>query len=245
MAAQSEEALPPATNDDVFDDEDDEETAADEDDDDEEEASEDQETGDDESSSCLEEEEAYKDQPAAGLSPRKVLKRAMVTLKEDEDAHGRPRIQRVDTFADFEKSVDAGKDPVPVGLHRVDTFGQSISASAEAAARARLARGTGPPVCPAIARLAAQTSSSSSSSMSSTEPVPMVSSSSSSTMSSTEPVSMVRAGSLRALPEVADALRAVDGDGDDSEPAEARPSPVTRCDTMEFLQHPSAANGVE
>ena len=228
MAAQSEEALPPATNDDVFDDEDDEETAADEDDDDEEEASEDQETGDDESSSCLEEEEAYKDQPAAGLSPRKVLKRAMVTLKEDEDAHGRPRIQRVDTFADFEKSVDAGKDPVPVGLHRVDTFGQSISASAEAAARARLARGTGPPVCPAIARLAAQTSSSSSS-----------------TMSSTEPVSMVRAGSLRALPEVADALRAVDGDGDDSEPAEARPSPVTRCDTMEFLQHPSAANGVE
>ena len=228
MAAQSEEALPPATNDDVFDDEDDEETAADEDDDDEEEASEDQETGDDESSSCLEEEEAYKDQPAAGLSPRKVLKRAMVTLKEDEDAHSRPRIQRVDTFADFEKSVDAGKDPVPVGLHRVDTFGQSISASAEAAARARLARGTGPPVCPAIARLAAQTSSSSSSAMSSTEPVPMV-----------------RAGSLRALPEMADALRAVDGDGDDSEPAEARPSPVTRCDTMEFLQHPSAANGVE
>ena len=50
---------------------------------------------------------------------------------------------------------------------------------------------------------------------------------------------------VHALPEVADALRAVDGDGDDSEPAEARPSPVTRCDTMEFLQHPSAANGVE
>ena len=216
-----------------------EETAAeDEGEDEEEDASEDQETGDDETSSCNEDEERYADQPGAGLSPRKVLKRAMATLQEDEErGNVAKRLQRVDTFSDFERTVDTGKDAPPVcghavpatgpPLHRVDTFGQSMTASAEAAARARTGAGR-PPTCPALARLTQNSSS--------TGGLPLHRIPSA-------------AGQLRALPEVEDAMRAVDGE-DAAEPGEygyptteATRLPVMRMDTLDFLQHPSQGQG--
>jgi hypothetical protein len=216
-----------------------EETAA-EDVDEEEEASEDHsDSGLDETSSCNEDEEKYADQPGGGLSPRKVLKRAMVTLQEDEDCGGggAKRLQRVDTFSDFERTVDTGEDAPPVcghaatgpPLHRVDTFGQSMTVSAEAAARARTGAGR-PPACPALARV---NQNSSSTGVHGGLPLHRIPSA---------------AGMLRALPEVEDAMRAVDGINDllnapepgEHYPAtEARSLPVVRQDTLDLLQHPS------
>lgn len=213
-----------------------EETAAEDEDDEEEDASEDQETGDDETSSCAEDEAKYADQPGGGLSPRKVLKRAMATLKEDEDREeGVRRLQRVDTFSDFERTVDTGADALPVyghtvlatgpPLHRVDTFGQSMTVSAEAAARARTGAGR-PLACPALARLGQ--SSSPAGGLSLLHRIPSA------------------AGLLRALPEVEDAMKAVESAeaaeaGDCSPTTEActLPSTVVRMDTLDFLQHPS------
>jgi len=208
---------------DQFDDDDEETAAEEEGEDEEEDGSEDQETGDDESSSCMEEEEKYADQPAAGLSPRKVLKRAMATLKDDEErGNVAKRLQRIDTFSDFERTVDTGEEPITVGLHRVDTFGQSMNTSAEAAARARLGTGR-PPACPALARLAQNCST-----------------------GANPPLHRIPSdvGQLRALPEVEDALQAVDGEGA-TEPGEyyptteARTLPAVRMDTLDLLQHPS------
>ena len=221
-----------------------EETAA-EDVDEEEEASDRSDSGLDETSSCNEDEEKYADQPGGGLSPRKVLKRAMATLQEDEDCGGggAKRLQRVDTFSDFERTVDTGEDAPPVcghaatgpPLHRVDTFGQSMTASAEAAARARSGAGR-PLACPALARV---NQNSSSTGVHGGLPLHRIPSA---------------AGMLRALPEVEDAMRAVDGLSDllnAPEPllreehythypaTEARSLPVVRQDTLDLLQHPS------
>ena len=222
----------------------DDDTAA-EDVDEEEEASQDQSDSErDETSSCNEDEEKYADQPGCGLSPRKVLKRSLETLQMDEALGGglakRPHLRRVDTFSDFERTVDTGQDAPPVcgqpstgpPLHRVDTFGQSITVSAEAAARARTGASR-PPACPALARV-----------------------NSSATSSATEvhgglPLHRIpsAAGMLRSLPEVEDAMRAVDGvnellnapePGEDSPATEAGPAPVERQDTLDLLQHPSS-----
>ena len=221
-----------------------EDTAA-EDVDEEEEASQDQSDSErDETSSCNEDEEKYADQPGCGLSPRKVLKRSLETLQEDEARGGgvakRPHLQRVDTFSDFERSVDTGQDAPPVcgqpstgpPLHRVDTFGQSITVSAEAAARARTGASR-PPACPALARVNSSATSSATG-VHGGLPLHRIPSA---------------AGMLRALPEVEDAMRAVDGvndllnapePGEDSPATEAGPAPVERQDTLDLLQHPSS-----
>jgi len=222
-----------------------EETAAEDEDEEEEEEDDQSDSGLDETSSCNEDEEKYADQPGGGLSPRKVLKRAMATLQEDEDCGGggARRLQRVDTFSDFERTVDTGDDAPPVcghassfgpsfcgpPLHRVDTFGQSMTASAEAAARARTGAGR-PLACPALARVG---QNSSSTGVHGGLPMHRIPSA---------------AGLLRALPEVEDAMRAVDGlndllnapePGEHYPATEARSLPVVRQDTLDLLQHPS------
>ena len=189
------------------------ETEGEEDDDDEESMR--SEDAEDESA-CSESEEKYENQPAAGLSPRKVLKRAAEVLKEDERAN--PTLRRVDTFSDFERKVDRSvsvDDATPLpNLQRVDTFGQSMAAAGEAAARARSGR--------AIPRLGAA---------SSMAPIP---SSPLGVPPDAAPTSLQRMETLSAHPAVADALSAVDEEGTEV----ARVVPVKRLDTLDLLQYP-------
>tara|TARA_B110001452_G_scaffold96101_2_gene79442 strand:+ start:889 stop:1626 length:738 start_codon:yes stop_codon:yes gene_type:complete len=178
------------------------------------------EDAEDETSACSESEEKYENQPAAGLSPRKVLKRAAEVLKEDERAN--PTLRRVDTFSDFERTVDSSVSvdyaaPLPA-LQRVDTFGQSMSAAGEAAARARGGR--------AIPRLGAASSM-----------VPMPPSALG-VPADAAPTSLQRMETLSSHPAVADALSAVDEEGSGLDTEVARVVPVTRSDTLDLLQYP-------
>ena len=194
--------------------------------------------GESESESEMEpkEEEQYEqdDASAAGLSPRKVLKRACAELVPESALP--VALSRQDTIAHFEAAVSAPDGPqyvtAPIEpgmdrtlstssttataalcggaaaqLSRVDTFGQMEDASRAAAERGRGGGhgGARPPARRRPTAAAAPTRS-----------------------------AAARAfGTLRALPAVAAALSAVD---DADGPAAVGAKPIARTDTMELLQ---------
>ena len=115
--------------------------AADDDEDDEDDEQDEQDDEDDDESSCpnaseLEEEAQYEDQPACGLSPRLVVRRACETLTANDPvpAAGDTSLRRVDTMADFERAVGNACSPAetltsptakplePKPLERIETM---------------------------------------------------------------------------------------------------------------------------
>ena len=196
--------------------------------------------GESESESEMEpkEEEQYEqdDASAAGLSPRKVLKRACAELVPESALPA--ALSRQDTLAHFEAAVSAPDGPQYVSapiepgmdrtlstssttataalsggaaaqLSRVDTFGQMEDASRAAAERGRGGGHGGSALRP---RAAAVDDGGADDAV---------------------PLPLAHSETLRALPAVAAALSAVD---DADGPTAMGAKPIARTDTMELLQ---------
>ena len=184
------------------------------------------------------EEEQYEqdDASAAGLSPRKVLKRACAELVPESALPA--ALSRQDTLAHFEAAVSAPDGPQYVSapiepgmdrtlstssttataalsggaaaqLSRVDTFGQMEDAARAAAERGRGGGhgGSAPPRAAAVDGGGGADDA--------------------------VPLPLAHSETLRALPAVAAALSAVD---DADGPAAMGAKPIARTDTMELLQ---------
>ena len=197
--------------------------------------------GESESESEMEpkEEEQYEqdDASAAGLSPRKVLKRACAELVPESALPA--ALSRQDTMAHFEAAVSAPDGPQYVSapiepgmdrtlstssttataalsggpsatqLSRVDTFGKMEDASRAAAERGRGGGHGGSALRPRAAAVDG------------------------SAADDAVPLPLAHSDTLRALPAVAAALSAVD---DADGPAAMGAKPIARTDTMELLQ---------
>ena len=196
--------------------------------------------GESESESVMEpEEEAqYEQDASAGLSPRKVLKRACAELVPESALPA--ALSRQDTIAHFEAAVSAPDGPQYVSapiepgmdrtlststtataalsasgaatqLSRVDTFGKMEDASRAAAERGRGGGHGGSALRPRAAAVDGGGASA----------------------DDAVPLPLAHSETLRALPAVAAALSAVD---DADGPAAMGAKPIARTDTMELLQ---------
>jgi hypothetical protein len=191
------------------------------------------------------EEEQYEqdDASAAGLSPRKVLKRACAELVPESALPA--ALSRQDTIAHFEAAVSAPDGPQYVSapiepgmdrtlststtataalsggssatqLSRVDTFGKMEDASRAAAERGRGGGHGGSALRPRAAAVDG------------------------SAADDAVPLPLAHSDTLRALPAVAAALSAVD---DADGPAAMGAKPIARTDTMELLQSVDDVDG--
>jgi len=195
--------------------------------------------GESESESVMEpEEEAqYEQDASAGLSPRKVLKRACAELVPESALPA--ALSRQDTMAHFEAAVSAPDGPQYVSapiepgmdrtlstssttataalsggaaaqLSRIDTFGQMEDASRAAAERGRGGGHGGSALRPRAAAVDGGGGA-----------------------DDAVPLPLAHSETLRALPAVAAALSAVD---DADGPTAMGAKPIARTDTMELLQ---------
>ena len=202
--------------------------------------------GESESESVMEpEEEAqYEQDASAGLSPRKVLKRACAELVPESALPA--ALSRQDTMAHFEAAVSAPDGPQYVSapiepgmdrtlstssttataalcggaaaqLSRVDTFGQMEDASRAAAERGRGGGHGGSALRPRAAAVDGGGGAA----------------------DDAVPLPLAHSETLRALPAVAAALSAVD----DADGPAAGAKPIARTDTMELLQSVDDDNG--
>ena len=202
--------------------------------------------GESESESVMEpEEEAqYEQDASAGLSPRKVLKRACAELVPESALPA--ALSRQDTIAHFEAAVSAPDGPQYVSapiepgmdrtlstssttataalsaggaatqLSRVDTFGKMEDASRAAAERGRGGGHGGSALRPRAAAVDGGGAD------------------------DAVPLPLAHSDTMRALPAVAAALSAVD---DADGPAAMGAKPIARTDTMELLQSVDDVDG--